>query len=78
MPKVSLNDEWVEVAPDTSLQAALPLWHGMDSGAAPQGAPLPKRYVIAVNQEFVPRAEYASVILKDGDQIDLVRPVWGG
>ena len=76
MPRVSLNDELVEVPPNTTLADALPLWaeHGAaDAQPAPRG-----RFVIAINREFVPRSDYASVILEDGDEIDLVRPVWGG
>jgi sulfur carrier protein len=72
MLKVSLNDELVEVPPNTSLGEALPAWTGAD-GAAPA-----VRYVVAVNREFVPRSDYTNVILQDGDEIDLVRPVWGG
>ncbi len=33
---------------------------------------------VAVNGEFVPRSEYSSLIIKDGDLIDIVSPVGGG
>ena len=69
MPKVSFNDEIVELAPNTSLAEALPAWTAGGRG---------RRFVVAVNKEFVPRSDYARVILADGDEIDLVRPVWGG
>jgi sulfur carrier protein len=72
VPKVSLNDTLVEVAPNTSLKAALPLFRERDANGSG------RRYVVAINKEFVPRSEYDAVILKDGDEIDLVRPVWGG
>ena len=69
MLRVSLNDAVVELAPKTSLQDALPQWQANQPGV---------RFVVAVNREVVPRSEYAAVILQDGDEIDLVRPVWGG
>lgn len=65
--RVSLNDTLVEVAPHTTLQDALPQWN-------PDGS----KCVIAINREFVPRTDYAQIILQDGDEIDLVKPVWGG
>ena len=33
---------------------------------------------VAVNGEVVPRAEWDSVRLSDGDRVELVRPVQGG
>ena len=33
---------------------------------------------VAVNMEFVPRAEYDRLVLKQGDRIDVVAPVQGG
>ena len=72
MLKVSLNDMAVDIAPNTSLADALKQMtgrEGIETGA---------RFVIAVNKEFVPRSDYAVVVLQDGDEIDLVRPVWGG
>ena len=67
MPKVSLNDTLVNVAPQATLQDLMPQWN-------PDGG----KCVVAVNREFVPRASYAQIILHDGDEIDLVKPVWGG
>ena len=67
MPKVSLNDSMVEVPPNTSLQEALAGWN---QGGNP--------CVVAVNREFVHNKKYADVILREGDEIDLVRPVQGG
>ncbi len=78
MLKVSLNDAPFELAPNTSLHDALSLMN-VNGNATKGPAERPGgRFVIAINQEFVPRSEYASVILMDGDEIDLVRPVWGG
>jgi sulfur carrier protein len=72
VPEVSLNDERVEVAANTSLADALPSW------TTAAGEETGRRFVVAINKEFVPRSSYAEVILQDGDEIDLVRPVWGG
>ena len=33
---------------------------------------------VAVNREITPRAEYASVTLREGDKIEIVRPMGGG
>ena len=35
-------------------------------------------FAIAVNGEFVPRAQYAKLRLQDGDTLDIVNPVGGG
>ncbi len=33
---------------------------------------------VAVNRSFVPRSDYATTVLKDGDQIELLVPMRGG
>jgi sulfur carrier protein len=33
---------------------------------------------VAVNREITPKAEYASVTLREGDKIEIVRPMGGG
>jgi sulfur carrier protein len=33
---------------------------------------------VAVNREITPKGEYATVTLKDGDKIEIVRPMGGG
>lgn len=33
---------------------------------------------VAVNGEFVPRSEYSTLTINDGDLIDIVSPVGGG
>ncbi|MDO4694827.1 MAG: sulfur carrier protein ThiS [Eikenella sp.] len=35
-------------------------------------------FAVALNTEFVPRSAYAHTLLKDGDRVDIVRPVVGG
>lgn len=36
------------------------------------------RIAIALNEEFIPKANYESISLKDGDRIELVTPMQGG
>ena len=33
---------------------------------------------VAVNREITPKASYASVALRDGDRVEIVRPMGGG
>ena len=33
---------------------------------------------VAVNREITPKAQYAETLLKDGDKIEVVRPMGGG
>ncbi|MBI4635366.1 MAG: sulfur carrier protein ThiS [Candidatus Rokubacteria bacterium] len=33
---------------------------------------------VAVNREIAPRAIYASLTLRDGDRVEIVRPMGGG
>jgi len=33
---------------------------------------------VAVNREITPRAQYAETRLKDGDKVEIVRPMGGG
>jgi sulfur carrier protein len=35
-------------------------------------------FAAAVNLEFVPRGQYASRLLADGDQVELIAPITGG
>lgn len=35
-------------------------------------------FAVALNGDFVPRTDYAKVVLQEGDQIDVVSPVGGG
>jgi sulfur carrier protein len=37
-----------------------------------------KKIAVAVNGEFVPRSQYASRTVNDGESIDIVAPVQGG
>ena len=33
---------------------------------------------VAVNREITPKAQYGSVTLRDGDKVEIVRPMGGG
>jgi sulfur carrier protein len=35
-------------------------------------------FAIAVNKQFVPRAEYATTFLKEGDCVEIISPMQGG
>ena len=35
-------------------------------------------YAVAVNTQFVPRAQYAQRLLSEGDRVEVVSPVTGG
>lgn len=65
--QISVNNEPLEIAADTLLSAALTSWSYGDSKIA-----------VAINGEFVPRSTYSERLLKQGDLIDIVKPVGGG
>lgn len=64
---VSLNNERVELPANTPLNEALQQWQYADQPVA-----------VAINSEFIPRAQYPQVVLQNSDQVDVVRPVGGG
>lgn len=37
-----------------------------------------KRYAIEHNKEIVPKAQHGTVILQDGDQVEVVQAIGGG
>jgi sulfur carrier protein len=37
-----------------------------------------KPFAVAINGNFIPRSDYSTIQLKDGDEIDVVSPVGGG
>lgn len=67
MISVSLNNEPIEMEADTSLSEALEQW---DYGE--------QKIAVAINGEFVPRSRYGDTLLKEHDQLDIVKPVGGG
>lgn len=66
MRRVSLNGEWKEIEV-AQLSDALALWDYQNG-----------KYAVAVNGEFVPRSQYSTLELQDGDTVDVVAPVGGG
>lgn len=67
MIQISVNNQSQSLAENTSLSDALASWGFANSKIA-----------VAINQEFVPRSSYKDRVLKDKDQIDIVKPVGGG
>ncbi|MCB6184235.1 sulfur carrier protein ThiS [Leeia sp. TBRC 13508] len=64
--KLMINGEWQTFASDQALASIL------DSiGAKPP-------YAIAVNQTFVPRSQYQTLTMNDGDAIEIVQAMAGG
>ena len=37
-----------------------------------------RRVAVAINGEIVPRPEYDSIIIREGDRLEIVRPAGGG
>lgn len=68
--KIWINAHPVELPDGASVADALA--HATDS-QAPQ-AP----FAVAVNLQFVPRAQYALTPLRDGDRVEIIAPVTGG
>lgn len=67
MLTLSLNNEVRTLPQPMTLREALHFWKLCTEQSA-----------TAVNGEFVPRSQYHRVTLRDGDTIDLVKPVGGG
>lgn len=65
--KISVNGEWREVADGLTVEALL------------EHLGVPRRYTaVAVNREVTPRGAYASTVLREGDRVEIVRPMGGG
>jgi sulfur carrier protein len=68
MIEISLNNHKQKIAPNQKLDEALILWGFHDQS----------QFAVAVNQSFVPRAQYAEYVLAAGDEIDIVHAINGG
>jgi len=65
--KITVNGREMEVADGLSVEALL------------AHLAVKREYMaVAVNREITPKATYASVALRDGDRVELVRPMGGG
>lgn len=67
MLSLQINNEPIEARANSPLAEVLAHWPA-----------LPSQYAVAVNGQFVPRHQYPSYTLQNGDQIDVVVPVSGG
>jgi sulfur carrier protein len=65
--KVTVNGEARDVADGVNVEALL----------QHLGVTL-KFTAVAVNREVTPKSAYATTVLKDGDKIEIVRPMGGG
>ncbi|MDM7456119.1 MAG: sulfur carrier protein ThiS [Tepidimonas sp.] len=68
--RIWINAQPVELPDGASVADAVA--HATD-GQAP-GAP----FAVAVNLQFVPRAQYALTPLRDGDRVEIISPITGG
>ncbi|MCD2511687.1 sulfur carrier protein ThiS [Comamonas endophytica] len=59
-------------------QKSLPLPEGASLADALALQALRPPYAVAVNTQFVPRAQYAQWLLSEGDRVEVVSPVTGG
>ena len=67
MITVTVNGEPKQLAADKQLLTALQQWQ-LDS----------QSFAVAVNQQFIPKAHYATTNLKQGDEVELLVPMQGG
>ena len=67
MINVNLNNIPTTLASNTSLEAALT---NIDQQLQP--------FAVALNKQFIPQRLYATVLLQDGDSIEIVTPMQGG
>ena len=65
--KITVNGREMDVAAGLSVEALLT-----------QLAVKREFTAVAVNREITPKTQYVSVILRDGDKIEIVRPMGGG
>ena len=65
--KILLNDNEQLIDEATAL-SSLVKTHGNDEVA----------FAVAINDAFIPRSDYESTILNDGDRVELLIPMQGG
>lgn len=64
---ITVNGKPMEVADDLSLEALL------------VELSVPRQYTaVAVNREVTPKSRYTETRLRDGDRVEIVRPMGGG
>ena len=65
--KILLNDN-EQIIDEATALSTLVKTHGSDEGA----------FAVAINDTFIPRSDYESTILNDGDRVELLIPMQGG
>ena len=54
-------------------------YHSVETYRKPDHLKVKREYTaVAVNREITPKAQYADTRLKDGDKVEVVRPMGGG
>jgi len=65
--KISVNGKDMEVADGISVDGLL------------DHLGVTRKYTaVAVNRDVTPKSEYAATVLRDGDRVEIVRPMGGG
>lgn len=68
MIKIQFNNQIMQIPKTTTLHDFL----------SQQGLSKEQGFAIAINQSFVPRANYATSFLQEGDEINVIKPMQGG
>jgi thiamine biosynthesis protein ThiS len=70
---IRINEQYITVKAPCSLSQVLETWfESLPAAIAEKG------YVIALNQNFIPRGQYPTIIVKSNDVIELLSPMAGG
>ena len=69
---IFINGDNLKTPKNSTLKQALDFW--LESTDAKNDA----TYVVALNQNFIPRALYANTVLQADDDIELLSPMAGG
>lgn len=68
--KVLINAQPVELSPGATVAGAVAHQQSAHGLTGP--------FAVAVNLQFVPRAQYDQTPLREGDRIEIIAPVTGG
>lgn len=76
---IHINEEEISIDSPASLTQALESWLKTASWLKTDSSkPEAEGFVIALNQNFIPRSLYDQTLLKTGDKIELLSPMAGG
>jgi thiamine biosynthesis protein ThiS len=70
---IRINEQVITVKAPCSLSQVLETWFESLPAAIAE-----KEYVIALNQNFIPRGQYPTTLVKTNDVIELLSPMAGG